>query len=46
MADEDAESDTEPLDDEERAYQHAQEHRDEEQDDADNDIAPRPPDED
>jgi hypothetical protein len=45
MADHEAAGDEEGLDDEERAFQHAQEARDEEQDDADNDASPSPPEE-
>jgi hypothetical protein len=45
MADEEAAADNEGLDDEELAFRHAQEGRAEEQDDADNDVAPSPPEE-
>jgi hypothetical protein len=45
MADEDAAADTEGLDDEELAFRHSQEDRDQEQDDADNDASPGPPEE-
>ena len=42
MSDHEEEAGDEGLDDEERAFQHAEEDRDKEQDDADNDVAPGP----
>ena len=44
MSDQEEPAGKEGLDDEERAFQHAQEDRDKEQDDANNDVAPRPAD--